>query len=126
MIRHALVAAALLWAGAASASAQEYVVTGARAERYRELQIPNVYMERRADFAIISLVVRSDTRDLSQRLEEIRSALRGLESRARGGGVTLAIVDEDVGIVREFSMAGVEELIRADRRPDTSTITIRL
>ncbi len=126
MLNRALLATAALWLAAGAASAQEIVVTGARAARYESYQIPNVYMTRRADFAIVSLVVRSDTRDLSQRLDEIRTALRGLESRARNGAVTVAIVDEDVGIVRDFSMAGAEELIQADRRPDTSTITIRL
>jgi hypothetical protein len=111
---------------AAPAAAQEIVVTGTRLAQYESLQIPHVFMTRRADFAIFSLVVRSDTRDESERLGELREALRGLQSRARDGAVTLALVDDDVGIVRAFTMAGAEELIRADHRPDSSMIVIRL
>jgi hypothetical protein len=118
--------ASVIFVFANTAAAQEIIVTGARMERYESLQIPNVFMTRRADNAIFSLVVRSDTRDLSQRTGELREALRGLQSRARNGAVSLALVDEDVGIVRDFTMAGAEELIRADRRPDTSMLTIRV
>jgi hypothetical protein len=56
----------------------------------------------------------------------MRDALQGLQNRARPGSVTLAIVDDDVGIVRPFSLAAAEDLIRADRRADTSIISIRL
>jgi hypothetical protein len=105
---------------------EEIVVTGTRLARYEDYQVPQIFMKRRADFAIISLEVRSDTRDFSQRREEIRSALRGLQARTRDGAVTMALVDDEVGIVRDFTMAAAEELIRVDRRPDTSLITIRL
>lgn len=121
----AAVAMAIL-AFAAPVAAQEIVVTGARLARFEGLQTPHVSMTRRADYAIFSLVVRSDTRDEAARRQELRDALRGLQSRAREGAVTLALVDESVGIVREFTLAGAEELIRPDRRADTSMLTIRL
>lgn len=110
-----------------SALAQEIVVT---ASRYRsafgELPIPHVSQKRRADFAISELEVRSDTRDFTERRNEMREALRGLEARARSGQVTLALTDDGAGLVRPFSMGAAEELIVADRRPDTSLVTIRL
>jgi hypothetical protein len=131
MLRAFVAATALLACAAAPAWAQadmseEIVVTGSRLERFEGFQVPQVFMKRRADFAILSLEVTSDTRDHSQRLDELRGALRGLQSRARPGAVTLALVDEDVGIVREFSMAAAEELMRGAGRPDTSAVSIRL
>jgi hypothetical protein len=121
----ALVAA--LVPGVCEAQDEEIVVTGSRrAESYESLVPPTISLKRRADFAIVELTIRNDTRDLSQRLGEMREALRGLQSRARTGSVTLAIVDEDVGIVRAFSLAAAEDLIRADRRADSSVIAIRL
>lgn len=126
-MRAALLCAAVLAASAvapAFAQDEEIVVTGSRLSAYEDDRVPAVYLKRRADFVIISLEVRSDTRDFSQRREEIRAALRNLQARA--GVVTLALVDDDVGIVREFTMGAAEELIRADRRPDSSLVTIRL
>jgi hypothetical protein len=116
-------------AGVSDAWAQdeEIVVTASRrAASYQALVPPTASLKRRADFAVVALQIRNDTRDQSQRLGEMREALRGLQSRARPGVVTLAIVDDDVGIVRPFSLAAAEDLIRADRRADTSIITIRL
>src|SRR5215510_10134538 len=86
------------------------VVTGARLERYNELELPHVAMKHRADSVIMDLVVRSDTRDYSDRLNEIRQALRGLQSRASGANVDLALVDDQQDIVRPFTMAAAEEL----------------
>lgn len=120
--------AALVCAGAAPAMAQEeaIIVTGTRIEAFESFQMPHIHMERRADSVIVELSVRSDTRDLSQRTGEMRDALRGLQSRAQNGAVALAIADDEAGIVRAFSMAAAEELIRGDHRPDTSFISIQL
>ncbi len=131
MIRKIMAACALAVAVSSATNAwaqdEEIVVTASRrAASYEELVPPTASLKRRADFAVIALEIRNDTRDQSQRLSEMREALRGLQSRARPGAVTLAIVDDDVGIVRPFSLAAAEDLIRADRRPDTSTITVRL
>jgi hypothetical protein len=91
-----------------------------------EIVLPHIVMKHRADSVIVDLVVRSDTRDRSDRLNEIRQALRGLEARANGANVSLALVDEDQGIILPFTMAAAEELIVADNRPDTSMLTIHL
>jgi hypothetical protein len=124
-----LAALALVAALASPAFAQdeEIIVTGSRrAISYEDLVAPTVSLNRRADFLVVSLDINNDTRDYSQRLGEIREALRGLSARARQGAVSLAIVDEDVGIVRPFSLAAAEDLIRSGRRTDTSSLTIRL
>lgn len=131
MIKHIILAltalAVLANADAAWAQDEEIVVTASRrAESYEQLVPPTASIKRRADFAVVGLEIRNDTRDQSQRLGEMREALRGLQNRARPGAVTLAIVDDDVGIVRPFSLTAAEELIRADRRADTSIISIRL
>jgi hypothetical protein len=118
---------ALAWSGAAAAQDEEIVVTASRrAASYESLVPPTISLKERADFAIVSLEINNDTRDMSQRMGEVREALRGLMSRTRSGGITLAIVDDDVGIVRPFSLPAAEDLIRAGRRTDTSSITIRL
>jgi|CXWL01.1.fsa_nt_gi hypothetical protein len=128
MRRYALVGlfALAFGCGAAFAQEDEIIVTGSRLARFEGFQVPQIFMVRRADFALVTLEVRSDTRDLSQRRGEMREALRGLHARANAGQVSLALVDESVGIVREFTVASAEELIRADRRPDTSVLAIRL
>lgn len=118
---------AVAWPATAAAQDEEIVVTASRrASSYESLVPPTVSIKQRADFAIASLEINNDTRDMSQRMGEVREALRGLLARTRSGAITLAIVDDDVGIVRPFSLAAAEDLIRAGRRADTSSITIRL
>ncbi|MES1201985.1 MAG: hypothetical protein ABUS57_11125 [Pseudomonadota bacterium] len=116
--------AAAMFVAPAWAQDDEIVVTGARASAFESLAVPHVFMKHRPDSVIVELEVRSDTRDKSQRLDEIRQALRGLDGHASATGVSLALVDDDEGVVRPFTMATAEELITADRRADTSTITI--
>ncbi|MFT3727514.1 MAG: hypothetical protein QM759_06815 [Terricaulis sp.] len=113
--------------------AEEIVVTASRRvggynDRSDDVQIalPHVVMKHRADSVIVDLVVRSDTRDRSDRLNEIRQALTGLQGRASAANVSLALVDDEQGIVLPFTMAAAEELIVADSRPDTSMLTIHL
>jgi hypothetical protein len=123
------IAAALMSAAPALAQEGEYeeiVVTGSRLESYERLITPHVTVVRRADFAVVDVEVRSDTRDESQRLDEIRQALRGLQSRSRPGHVTLALRDEDAQIVRGFSMQAAEDLFTRGRLADTSRVTVLL
>ncbi len=136
---HATLAGALALAGpvlagsvlagpvAAQEGQDEIIVTAQmRTSVYEAFLVPHVTMKRRADFVIVELEVSSDTRDASNRFDEMRQALRSLDARARGGPVTLALTDDEVGVVRPFTMGAAEELFRADRRVDTSVVTIRL
>jgi hypothetical protein len=110
-------AAALMLVSAGPALAQEdeqIIVTGSRIRQYDADETPHSFMRRRADFVIMSLNVSCDTRDISQRRAEIRQALQGLQQRAHSGAVTLALTDDDAGVVREFTLGAADELIAAD------------
>jgi hypothetical protein len=105
---------------------EEIVVTGSYARGYDDLAIPHVAVAKRADFAILRLTLRDDTRDLSERLGEMTGALANLDKAARAGAVTLALEDEDAGLVRAFSVAAAAEALQADKRPDSSRLDILL
>lgn len=135
MFRRMLMIATLAACLAAPATAQDsgeeeaIVVTGSRFASqagYEAIPMPHVTMRKRADSVIVDLVVRNDTRDAAQRAAEMRQALRGLEARARAGGVTLALVDATSGIVRPFSMEIAERSMGGGGAPDTSMISIHL
>lgn len=135
MLRRWFVAAVLAACTAAPAFAQDeeeaIVVTGARLARQdfeaiQAMPMPHVTLRKRADSVVVDLFVRNDTRDADQRAAEMRQALRGLEARARTGGVTLALIDAMSGIVRPFSMEIAERSIGNAGQPDTSMITIHL
>lgn len=70
---------------------------------------PFVTIPKRADFAIVALTVSSDTRDLSTRRNELRGALRSLMDRTKGSSITLRLLDQKEGIVRDFSLAAALE-----------------
>ncbi|MGH6952070.1 MAG: hypothetical protein ACREH4_14500 [Vitreimonas sp.] len=135
MFRGWFVTAVLVVCAVAPAFAQEadeaVVVTGARMvrqdfEAIQAMPMPHVTLRKRADSVVVDLFVRNDTRDAGQRAAEMRQALRGLEARARTGGVTLALVDATSGIVRPFSMEIAERSIGSGGQPDTSMIAIHL
>lgn len=135
MFRRLLVVAALAACLAAPAAAQDgeeaIVVTGTRLARHdfeamAEMPMPHVTLRKRADSVVVDLYVRNDTRDANQRAAEMRQALRGLEARARAGGVTLALIDATSGIVRPFSMEIAERSISNGGAPDTSMLAIHL
>jgi hypothetical protein len=127
MILAALAAAAFLIGSVATAQEQEdeIVVTGSRfREAYEDFKVPHVSIARRADAITVSLTVTSDTRDRDARVNEVRAALREIDRRARGGDVTLTVIDDD--IVRPFSLAAAERSIHPSNRPDTSQVSLIL
>lgn len=133
MLRQLVLAAALAVCTIAPAYAQEeeaIVVTGARrSEQYEavaEMAMPHVTLRKRADSVVVDLYVRNDTRDAATRAAEMRQALQGLESRARGGGVTLALIDATSGVVRPFSLEIAERSISNGGAADTSALSIYL
>ena len=84
----------------------EIVVTGSRARpvyldsRNRPIEVeedseslPAIGLRRRADFALLPVVVAGDTRDRDQRREEIFTMVRSALERARPAGIELAIGD---------------------------------
>lgn len=133
MLRQFVLAAAMAAFSIAPAFAQDeaIVVTGARMaahdfEAMQEMPMPHVTLRKRADSVVVDLYVRNDTRDAATRAAEMRQALRGLEARAREGGVTLALIDATSGVVRPFSMEIAERSIGSGGAADTSAIAIHL
>lgn len=108
-----------------AAGSDEVIITAERYSSYESLQVPHVAIPKRADFAILTITVRSDTRDLSERLAEMRQALTNLESRTNAS-VALRLDDEEAGLVREFSVAAAMENLTGDGRPDTSRLDVLL
>lgn len=133
MLRQLVLAAAMAVCTIAPAFAQDeaIVVTGTRLarqdyEQMAEMPMPHVTLRKRADSVVVDLYVRNDTRDANTRAAEMRQALRGLEARARGGGVTLALIDATSGVVRPFSLEIAERSITNGGAADTSAIVIHL
>lgn len=131
MFRKMLIAAALIAATAAPASAQEteeLVVTGARASQrnaaYAEVRVPAISLTRRADFVLADLRVSSDSRDEPTRRQEVQRTLQNLADRARGGAVTLALQQDDT--VRPFSMELAMRLLTGGGRQDTSQVIVNI
>jgi hypothetical protein len=128
MLRYWLAAGALALCANTPAFAQEeeIIVTGSRLESWERFPAPHAYITRRADFAVVEVEVQNDTRDAAARQDEIIEALRRLEASARRSDMTLALVDDDIDIVRRFSLEGARQLIRGGRRADTTHITVRV
>jgi hypothetical protein len=127
----AALAACLVGPAAAQGAEEAIVVTGTRLARHdyeamQTMAMPHVTLRKRADSVVSEVYIRNDTRDAAQRAAEMRQALRGLEARARGGSITLALIDPTSGIVRPFSMEIAERSIGNGGAPDTSMITIHL
>jgi len=133
MFRQLLLAAAMAACTIAPAFAQDeaIVVTGTRLARpdfeaMAEMPMPHITLRKRADSVVGDLYVRNDTRDAATRAAEMRQALRGLEARARAGGVNLALIDATSGVVRPFSMEIAERSSSTGGAADTSAIVIHL
>lgn len=134
MLRYLVLAVAMAACAIAPAFAQEedaIVVTGTRLARHdfeamAEMAMPHITLRKRADSVVVDLFVRNDTRDAAARSAEMRQALRGLEVRARGGGVTLALIDATSGVVRPFSLEIAERSITSGGAADTSALSIHL
>ncbi|MEZ5956733.1 MAG: hypothetical protein R3C27_05910 [Hyphomonadaceae bacterium] len=131
LLAAAALAACLVEPVAAQDAEEAVVVTGTRLARsdvqaMAEMAMPHITLRKRADSVVVDLYVRNDTRDAAARASEMRQALRGLEARARAGGVTLALIDATSGIVRPFSLEIAERSIGSGGAPDTSMLAIHL
>jgi hypothetical protein len=130
MLRTLALAAALAVALIPPAFAEEeeeIIVTGSRLEIYRNYAVPHVNIVRRADFAVVETTLRNDTRSADARRAEMIEALQRMESRAGRSGMSLALVDDDIDIVRQYTQAAAEQLMRGEyNRADSSILTIRV
>lgn len=119
--RLATALAAFLAAGPAlaDAAAQEIVVTASRIAYSDRSSNPHVTLLRRADHLVTQVQVVCDTRDPTQRANELRETLRALIAAAQGGDpIALSVGDE---ILVPFTDQIIEKAIVADEsKPDTS------
>jgi hypothetical protein len=111
-------AAMALWLGfCGCVQAQEQVVvTGSRINPSDEA--PNVTFTKRADFLITHVRVVCDTRDLSQRRQELKITLRNMvRAAAQTPGIALGLGDAVIGALTEDNF---DQIIEPDARADTS------
>ncbi|MBX3481043.1 MAG: hypothetical protein KF842_11640 [Caulobacter sp.] len=117
-----LAASVLLLAGvgasAQEAGVDEIVVTGTRISDYDANSTPHVVLVKRADNLIILVNVVCDTRDASQRRDELRATLKALIRAAeKDPAIDLGVGEEVVG---RFDESMIDSLIGPMSKPDTS------
>lgn len=120
-IDHAALAAALSML-AAPAAAQEMSETVTVSSTRISEEIPHITMIKRADFLIARVRVVCDTRDLSQRREELKATLRNLiRVAAQTPTMSLGLGDEIIGTLNESNF---DVIIVPDKRADTSQASV--
>lgn len=124
----AAIAAGLLLVSGVAAMAQdtsvdEIVVTAQMAD-YDANETPAIVLKKRADNIITSIEVTCDTRDLTQRRQELKATLQALIKAAGAAGIELAVNSDDV--VRKFDPNDLDSIIRSATKVDTSTATLTL
>jgi hypothetical protein len=102
------------------------IVTGTRSDRsgseYYDEQQSAIGLTRKADYFVKPIFVSSDSRDITQREEELRAMLRATIERAGAAGITLVAGDYTLTPV---TLADMGELtIRSGNRPDTSRVSL--
>lgn len=123
-------AAALALALQGTARAQDegsIIVTGSRVDRsaydqYYDDGQSAIGLTRKADYFVKPLYVSSDSRDATQREEELMAMLRATIERAPGAGIRLVAGDYTL---KPVSLAQIDDLdVVAGNRPDTSRVLI--
>lgn len=111
----------------------EIIVTASRyVQRNERVQLPAVTITRRADFAVATMAVESDTRELGQRRAELMQTLNELQTRARANGpVSVALIEEAEESdgetrVKPYTAALAQAQITSGSRPDTSVVRVLL
>ena len=103
----------------------EIIVTGSRIEQddFSD-SMPAVGLRRPADFLVQTVAIRGDTRDPTERRNEIRSMLADAVRRADRAGVELAYGDY---ILTRLTTENIEEIaLERDNRPDSERVTFRV
>jgi hypothetical protein len=124
MIRQFIGAVAILFLGVTAARAQleTVVVTAERAGERASEDASGIFIIKRADHVIISVVVTCDTRDADQRKREMKDTLRGmLRAAAATSTISLGVGDKTVDKLTE---ADFDDIMESDSRPDTSRANV--
>jgi hypothetical protein len=96
----------------------ELIVTASRIEEFDAGSTPAVVLRKRADNLIVEITVVCDTRDVSQRREELKTTLRNLiRAAAKNPAVELGLGSEVVGV---FDETMLDTVIGPVSKPDTS------
>jgi len=97
---------------------EEIVVTASRISEYDSNSTPHVVLRKRADNLIVEVNVVCDTRDASQRRDELRATLKSMIHAAeKDPTIELGLGQEVVG---RFDESMIDSLIGSSNRPDTS------
>jgi hypothetical protein len=127
-VRHKLIIVGVLaavlagGAGAQPSALQEIVVTASHMNEYDPVQTPQVTLRKRADNLITKVTVVCDTRDLSQRREELKATLRNMiRAAGRDSQISLGVGEEIVGV---FDETMLDQVIVPDAKVDTSRATL--
>jgi hypothetical protein len=114
-----------------SSQVGEVVVTAERRSSEQGVPVvtigsqPHVVVFRRADNLIVDLQVECDTRDRSDRLNELRSTLKNVVAAAAAdGSIELGVEDEDAGVVVPFRLEALDSMLSPGQRADTSDVKI--
>jgi len=101
---------------AAQAQIETVVVTAERmSDQY---EAPHLSLIKRADHLVTHVRVTCDTRDLSQRTEELRATLRNMIKAASGSSsISLGLGDK---VIVDLSEKNFSQIIGPDMRADTS------
>jgi hypothetical protein len=109
----------LAGASAAQAQVETVVVTGSRDSSG---EAGGIFIIKRADHIITSVVVTCDTRDDKQRHDELKATLRDMiHAAAATSTISLGVGDKTV---EKLTEADFDDIIGSDSRPDTSRATI--
>jgi hypothetical protein len=104
--------------GVAQAQVETVVVTSERAEG----DVSGIFIVKRADHLISTVVVTCDTRDANQRRKEMKDTLRDmLRAAAATSTISLGVGDR---MVDKLTESDLDDIIVPDTRPDTSRATI--
>ena len=109
-------------AHAQSSGVEEVVVTASRLSEYDPNQTPQVALHKRADNLITAVTVVCDTRDQSQRRNELKQTLRNMiRAAATDRTIKLGLGSEVVGV---FDESMLDAVIVPDAKADTSRATV--
>ena len=117
-------------AEAAQAQTETVVVTaekrtgygGPQGEDASAPEPPHLFLVKRADHVLTRVNVTCDTRDFTQRRNELKETLRAMIHKAAGtGSISLSVGDK---VITDLNETGFDDIITADMRPDTSMATI--
>jgi hypothetical protein len=95
---------------------------GPQGDEAGSIEPPHLFLLKRADHVLTRVSVTCDTRDFTQRRNELKETLRAMIRKAAAtGDISLSVGDK---VITDLNESGFDDLISADMRPDTSMATV--